>query len=177
MHDLDMRALAAVYGGVRGPWGVAMVGLTHLGSGWSALALVPMLGWIRTRRFASVLALAILVQASWVWALKLAIGRVRPWIAMGMPPPPGAPHDGSCPSGHAAGGFCVAAFLVVALPAAWPRPVWRAHFVGVTAVALATFIAISRVYLGAHFPSDVVAGAILGALIGASAGVFYLARA
>jgi len=39
---------------------------------------------------------------------------------------------------------------------------WRERLVGATAVALATLIALSRVYLGAHFPSDVVAGAVAG---------------
>jgi undecaprenyl-diphosphatase len=38
---------------------------------------------------------------------------------------------------------------------------------------LAVLIAVSRVYLGAHFPSDVLAGAILGALVGALAGGLY----
>jgi hypothetical protein len=177
MHVLDAATLAAIYGGAYGPWGRAMTAFTRLGSGWSALALVPLIGWIRTRRFASILALALVAQASSVWALKLGIGRVRPWIAMGLPPSSGAPHDGSFPSGHAAGSFCVAAFLVVVLPAAWPPPAWRGRLVAATAMVLATLVALSRVYLGAHFPSDVVAGAVLGAVVGASAGSLYLARA
>jgi membrane-associated phospholipid phosphatase len=175
MHDLDMYALAAMYGGAHGAWGRTMVALTLLGSGWSAFALLPLMGWTRTRPFASILALAILAQAIFVWSIKLAVGRVRPWIAMGLPAPWGAPHDGSFPSGHAAGSFCVAAFLVVVLPAAWP-PAWRGWLVAAVTVAFATLVAVSRVYLGAHFPSDVVAGGVLGALVGGSAGGLYLAR-
>ena len=153
----------------------AMVALTLLGSGWSALALLPLLAWPRSRGFATILALAIGAQATAVWALKIAFGRVRPWIALGLPAPPGAPHDGSFPSGHAAGSFCVAAFLVVVTTSTSPAGL-RARGVGATAVILATLIAVSRVYLGAHFPGDVIAGALLGALVGASGAKIYLSR-
>ncbi len=175
MRDLDARALAAMYGGAHGPWGPAMIALTLLGSGWSALVLLPLIGWPRTRRFAAALAIAIVAQATWVWALKLAVGRVRPWIAMGLAAPLGSPHDGSFPSGHASGSFCVAAFLAIALPAVWPGAAWRARFVLGATMAVATLIAVSRVYLGAHFPSDVLAGAVTGACFGAAAGGRYVA--
>jgi undecaprenyl-diphosphatase len=174
--DLDRQALAAIYGGARGPYGPAMVAFTVLGSGWAALLLVPLIGWSRTRRFASALAVAIVVQAVWVWAVKLAVGRVRPWIALGLAPPLGAPHDGSFPSGHASGSFCVAAFLAVALPFVWRAPAWKVRLASLGALAVAALIALSRVYLGAHFPSDVLAGAVGGAGFGAVAGGLYLSH-
>ncbi len=167
MADLDDRLQAAMYGGAHGSWGPLMVVLTVLGGGWAVVALLPLLGWPRTRRFAATLSLAVAAQAIGVWALKLAVGRVRPWIALGLPAPLGAPHDGSFPSGHASGSFCVAAFLAVASPVS-PRQ--RIGLVAACAV-LATLVGVSRVYLGAHFPSDVVAGALLGASLGAAAGV------
>ncbi len=176
MGDYDTQALAAVYGGAHGPWGPAMIALTWVGSGWAVLALLPLLGWTRTRSFAGALAVAIAAQATWVWALKLAVGRVRPWIAMGLAAPIGAPHDGSFPSGHASGSFCVAAFLAVALPAVWPGPGWRVRFVIAAALFVAALVAVSRVYLGAHFPSDVLAGALMGAAFGAIAAGRYVAR-
>ncbi len=61
----------------------------------------------------------------------------------------------SFPSNHAANIFAFAALLV-----AYDRkraPVW---------VGIAALVAYSRVYLGVHYPSDVVAGAVLGAGIG-----------
>jgi membrane-associated phospholipid phosphatase len=177
MGDLDARTLAVIYGGAHGPWGPAMVVLTCLGSGWAALALVPLIGWARTRRFATVLAFAIVAQATCVWALKIVVGRVRPWIAMGLAAPLGAPHDGSFPSGHASGSFCVAAYVVVVLPALWPSPPWRVRTVAATTLALASLVAVSRVYLGAHFPSDVLAGALTGACFGAIAGERFVSRA
>jgi len=169
----DHRALLAVYGGAHGAWAWPMIALTILGGGWSALLLVPMVWHPRTRRFAGALASAIVAQAVLVWAAKRAVGRVRPWISLGLPAPLGAPHDGSFPSGHAAGSFCVAAFLALALPAAWPGAPARARLVAGGAFVLAALVALSRVYLGAHFPSDVLCGALLGALIGALAGGLY----
>jgi undecaprenyl-diphosphatase len=171
--DLDVRALLAVYGGAHGTWGLPMVAATLLGEGWSALALLPLLAWERTRRFATVLAVAVAVQASAVWALKAAFGRVRPWIALRLADPFGAPQDPSFPSGHAAGSFCVAAFLAFALPAVWPDAPRRTRAVVLAAVALAALVALSRVYLGAHFPGDVLAGSLLGAAIGALSGRHY----
>jgi undecaprenyl-diphosphatase len=168
--DLDLRALLAVYDADSGTLRPLMVAFTVLGSGWTALALVPMAIHRPTRRFATALALAVLAQATIVWCIKAAVGRVRPWIALGFPPPLGAPRDGSFPSGHAAGSFCVAAFLAVALPDCWPAsPRGARRVVGITAV-LAAFIASSRVYLGAHFPGDVLCGALLGSAVGAGAG-------
>ena len=133
-----------------------MIAFTLLGSGWSALGLVPLLYHPRTRRFGVALAVAIVTQATLVWWLKRVVGRVRPWIALGLPTPIGAPRDGSFPSGHAAGSFCVAAFLAVALPSV---VVGRERMPGgsvAAALVVAAFVASSRVYLGAHFPGDVL---------------------
>ena len=43
-------------------------------------------------------------------------------------------------------------------------------------LAIATLIGVSRVYLGAHFPGDVLAGALTGACFGALAGGRYVSR-
>jgi undecaprenyl-diphosphatase len=65
-----------------------------------------------------------------------------------------APHDASFPSGHAATSFAAATILTATLPRFWP--LW---------FLLAVAIAFSRVYVGVHYPLDVVAGAALGAVI------------
>jgi undecaprenyl-diphosphatase len=176
----DARALFALYGGMHGRAAPVMVALTILGAGWMVVWLVPLIWFGRTRGAGVALALAIGVQATLVWALKAAVGRVRPWMALGLPAPIGHPDDGSFPSGHAAGSFCVATFLAVLLPAVWRDSRGRAHRVALgvalAALVLATSIALSRVYLGAHFPSDVLGGALLGAVVGAAAAKMYLAR-
>jgi undecaprenyl-diphosphatase len=182
-RDLDMRALTATYGGPHGPWTWAMLAFTIVGGGWASLLLLPLLAWARTRRFAGALALTVLAQATSVWALKAVVGRTRPWIALGYPAPFGAPHDGSFPSGHAAGSFCFAAFLVVVLPSVWSAGSAesssqrrRARLVAGAAIVFAALVALSRVYLGAHWPSDVLAGALMGWAFGVAGGGLYLSR-
>lgn len=173
MAAIDLHAFLAMYRGENGALWPVMAALTFLGSGWSVLALVPMAWHPPTRRFARALTAGIAVQAALVWSMKRAIGRVRPWIALGLPPPIGAPRDASFPSGHAAGSFCVAAFLVLALPAVRPASPRFCRITGVAVAVLAALIGLSRVYLGAHFPGDVVAGALLGTGVGAVAAGTY----
>jgi undecaprenyl-diphosphatase len=62
-----------------------------------------------------------------------------------------APTDPSFPSGHAATSFAAATILSLAVPRL--TPLW---------VLLAAAIAFSRVYVGVHYPLDIVGGAILG---------------
>lgn len=68
----------------------------------------------------------------------------------------GLPGSSAMPSGHAATAF--AAATVIAL--VHPRLRWWV-------LGLATLVAVSRVYLGVHHPSDVLVGAMLGAAVGA----------
>jgi undecaprenyl-diphosphatase len=142
-----------------------------IGGGWGMVALVPLAALPRTRRFAAWLLAVLAVNAVVVFAVKAAVGRGRPFTVY-----TGAerilldsPTDASFPSGHAAGSFAFALFTARVLLAARPRP----PFAGITAAALvvlASSVAVSRVVLGFHFPLDVLAGAALGAAIGAVAG-------
>ena len=65
-----------------------------------------------------------------------------------------APHDGAFPSGHAATSFAAATILTAARPR-W-GPLW---------FLLALAVGFSRVYVGVHYPLDIVGGAVLGIAI------------
>lgn len=89
--------------------------------------------------------------------LKPLIGRIRPYDAFeSLTILINPPSDYSFPSGHSSASFAVAAVMFMLLP----------KKVGVPAVIVASIIAFSRLYLGVHYPSDVVAGIIIGCLTG-----------
>jgi undecaprenyl-diphosphatase len=83
--------------------------------------------------------------------IKVAVRRRRPQLE-GLPPLTGTLSGLSYPSAHSATSFAGARMLSPALPA---PPLY------VAAIALS----LSRLYLGLHYPSDIVAGAALGAAI------------
>ena len=87
--------------------------------------------------------------------LKQLFDRHRPPLRLGEPQPlVRLPPSPAFPSGHATTSFACALVLSAALPRLrWPL------------LALAALIAFSRVYNGVHYPLDVLAGALLGALI------------
>jgi membrane-associated phospholipid phosphatase len=87
------------------------------------------------------------------YAIKLAVKRPRP-VLEGLPPLGGAPSSLSFPSAHATSSFAVATAMVRVDPA------MAATFVVAFALAL------GRPYLGMHYPSDVLAGAVLGVVLG-----------
>lgn len=102
------------------------------------------------RIFISVAVASILVET----ILKPMIGRVRPTMDMGAHII--APAFGySFPSGHATVSWALAAVLSSVEKAY--APLW---------FFIAFCISLSRIYLGVHFPSDVVAGALIGLAIG-----------
>ena len=104
-------------------------------------------------------------------SLKTLVGRLRPIVEAPVATAPG----NSFPSGHALGSMVTyGALLLVFLPAVRPR--WRKAVIGfVAAIILA--IGITRVALGVHYVSDVVAGWLLGAAwLGVTAYAFRLWR-
>lgn len=87
------------------------------------------------------------------YGLKLVVRRPRP-VLEGLPPLGGAPSSLSFPSAHAFSSFAVAVAMLRVDPAT----------AGALVVALA--LSLGRPYLGMHYPSDVLAGALLGVILG-----------
>jgi membrane-associated phospholipid phosphatase len=90
-------------------------------------------------------------------SLKTLVGRVRPVVADPVAHGPG----NSFPSGHALGSMVVYGMLTLVFLAV-VRHRWRGWFVALAALIVAA-IGASRVALGVHFVSDVLAGWLLGA--------------
>jgi membrane-associated phospholipid phosphatase len=88
-------------------------------------------------------------------AIKLLVRRSRPDLA-DLPQLTGTPTQLSFPSAHASTSFAAAGlFRRLGIPAA---PLY----------ALASALSLSRLYLGVHYPSDVLAGALLGSAVAGS---------
>jgi membrane-associated phospholipid phosphatase len=87
------------------------------------------------------------------YVVKAIVRRPRP-VLEGLPPLGGAPSSLSFPSAHATSSFAVATAMTRVEPAA------------AVAFLLAGLLALGRPYLGMHYPSDVLAGAALGVLLG-----------
>jgi membrane-associated phospholipid phosphatase len=87
------------------------------------------------------------------FAVKLVVKRPRP-VLEGLPPLGGAPSSLSFPSAHATSSFAVATAMT------------RVDSLGSLAFLLALALSLGRPYLGMHYPSDVLAGALLGVALG-----------
>ena len=88
--------------------------------------------------------------------LKPLIGRIRPYdLNLGVSLLIDKLHDFSFPSGHTLSSFEGATVLLI-----------RDKRFGIPAMILAAIIALSRLYLYVHYPTDVLAGAVLGITFG-----------
>lgn len=150
---LDEGWMAEVLGW-RGPAGESLSRVfDFLGGGWFAIFAVPLgvaAAFVLARRpwHALSFLLASAVSAGICQVLKAAFGRARPeQILLAL-------DNGSFPSGHATNAAAIAVILGLFFGRAW---VWALGMLYLVAMAF------TRTYLGAHWVTDTVGGALLGA--------------
>lgn len=160
LGNLDGNILLFLQEYVRNPVLTPVMRLiTTLGNGgaiWIVLTIL-MLVIPRTRKIGcmSLLALigTLLVNNM---LLKNLVARIRPYeVIEGLTYIVREPVDYSFPSGHAGCSFSVACIMYRRLPRRY----------GVPALILAVLISVSRLYVGVHYPSDVLFGVVSGIVI------------
>lgn len=118
-------------------------------------------GHLQTALWAVCAAVFSFLLTDWVAGeLKPVIGRLRPCnVLEGVRLLAGCSKSGSMPSNHAANSFAYAVPLFF-MPRRHFSLGWRLY-----PLALASLVALSRVYVGVHYPTDIVAGALFGTAV------------
>lgn len=141
-----------------------MVTITALGNGsifW--ISLIFVFFTIKShRKIAEVIIISFILNILVVNVLlKISVGRVRPYEAFGFNDLLIRNlSDNSFPSGHTSYAFSFVTVIFL---------LSKSKFLKIYMAIIAILIALSRLYLYVHFPTDVLAGAIIGILLGIAA--------
>ncbi len=129
-----------------------------------ALLLAALLDRVGRSRWTvtATMAFALVAQLVIVQGIKWVVARPRPSHVDALT----TTLDASFPSGHVAVTATIGVVLVLAVRVVRPAWTWPATVAALVAVAL---MAMSRMYLGVHYPTDVAAGALVGAAVGLGA--------
>jgi undecaprenyl-diphosphatase len=123
---------------------------------FAAAIILAVVGRWRGVRFLVLAVISIIVaDAIGSHVLKPAFFRIRPCNALeGVRPLVGCTNSPSFPSNHAVNASALATLVALYMPRLW-----------LPATALAFIVGYSRVYVGAHYPLDVLAGGVLGVMV------------
>jgi undecaprenyl-diphosphatase len=136
--------------------------IEKLGAVWVLFAIVTGVrlryGFLRTAAFALVTGITTFAADSASFGVKDLVDRTRPSVAHPQIEPLYAVHSTSFPAGHAATAFAGATLISYVVPRAAPF-----------LFAFAALIGFSRVYVGVHYPTDVLGGAAIGVAVGTAA--------
>ena len=157
IHNMDAQILLFIQQYLRNDmFNWFWKGITFLGDGgwfWIVLGLGLLIP--RKTRKAGIAALLALVLGALITnlGLKKLVARIRPYDSVeGLVPLVARLKDYSFPSGHTCASFACATVYYKLHPGKW----------GKAALILAVLIALSRLYVGVHYPTDVLAGGIVG---------------
>jgi len=160
---LDADVTRSLRDAAREPWTTIVTAITHLGGAPALCAVTAAAAVVslrRGRRAEAVLVVAALATSQLLTlALKAAFDRPRPVL----PDPLATASWLSFPSGHASGATAVYGAVALLAARRVRTAAGRASIIAGWAVLVA-LIAFSRVYLGVHHLSDVVAGIGVGAV-------------
>lgn len=136
-----------------------MWALTQIGNGAAGILLAVIFYFGNNRRFAVLLLFGILTLWLAVELIKAVVERSRPFLALEGTRVIGWRERGkSFPSGHTSQAFFMATLLAQYFVLG---PLW-----GSVLYTLAVLVGFTRIYVGAHYPRDVLAGGILGSVWG-----------
>lgn len=164
LGELEYSILMFIQENMRAEWlNGLMRAVTFLGNGgWFFILLgVGLLIYPRTRKYGGIVLAALLLDFLILnLGIKNLVHRTRPFDQYAdLIPLIARPRDFSFPSGHSGAAFAAAGALCMLLPAGKKR--W-----GYAMLVLAVLIGYSRLYVGVHFPSDVLAGMAVGLFCG-----------
>lgn len=162
MYQTDLRLLLWCRKSVYYPQWLNIVRLcSRSGDGYMQLFLPLGLYWLLPAggtEFLYSIALAFAIERPLYWLLKNTLKRRRPpEVVPSFTAVISASDRFSFPSGHTMGAFLLAVLVYLHIgAAALPLILW------------ACAVGLSRVILGVHFPSDIIAGALIGSVIALS---------
>jgi undecaprenyl-diphosphatase len=170
--DFDSRVRLAVHAHSSPELTSALRFLTNFGEPAVLIALsvaaTAALVSLRPKRAALLFVITMVAGFLLDFTLKLAFRRARPPASFfGMP----MPDSYSFPSGHALFSVCFLGTLALLISARVRSRLGRVA-IWLAAALLAGSIGFSRIYLGVHYPADVIAGYAAGAILVSMAAAF-----
>jgi membrane-associated phospholipid phosphatase len=153
--DIGVKLIVALQGA--GNWlTIPMQIFSFFGTEIFFILLIPLIYWCINARTGLKVGVSFLVSLSVNHVLKLAFQGLRPYWYSREVMPLSTEDTFGVPSGHAQYSTGFWGMIAVSLRKKW---VW------IAVIVLLFFIGLSRLYLGVHFPHDVLAGWLVGGLI------------
>lgn len=157
MNQFEASIILWIQENLRGVMDGFWIFVTHLGDEgylWLAMGIL-LLFFKKTRPIGFTVLLSLLFDFLIVnLTLKGLVARPRPFVENELIHPlvGGVSPKRSFPSGHSAGSFAAMFALYK----------WVPKKIGIPALVLASLVALSRLYVGVHYPTDIIGGCIIG---------------